>query len=156
MDKERFNTLLADMDKITDQDIKSLNQLRKQYPYFQNQYVMIAKALKKRNHAKTDAFIKKAAIYSADRALLKAIIMDEHDFATVVEETVVAVAQVETPVAVAPIVPAPAALKEQKEEEAKTEAGQETKEAITPAPEPEPVKTLEPVKPVATETPEVV
>lgn len=86
MDKERFNTLLADMDLITDTDIKSLNQLRKQYPYFQNQYVMIAKALKKRNHPKTDAFIKKAAIYSADRALLKAIIMDEHDFTPVAEE----------------------------------------------------------------------
>lgn len=86
MDKERFNTLLADMDMITDTDIKSLNQLRKQYPYFQNQYVMIAKALKKRNHPKTDAFIKKAAIYSADRALLKAIIMDEHNFTPVVEE----------------------------------------------------------------------
>lgn len=90
MDRDRFNTLLADMDKITDQDIKSLNQLRKQYPYFQNQYIMIAKALKKRNHPKTDAFIKKAAIYSADRALLKAIIMDEHDFAPVAEEAEVA------------------------------------------------------------------
>ena len=73
------------MDKITDADIKSLNQLRKQHPYFQNQYVMIARALKVRNHPKTDAFIKKAAIYSADRALLKSIIMDEHDFAPVAE-----------------------------------------------------------------------
>lgn len=89
MDKERFNTLLADMDKITDTDIKSLNQLRKQYPYFQNQYVLIAKALKSRSHPKTDAFIKKAAIYSADRALLKSIIMEEHAFAPVAEEPVV-------------------------------------------------------------------
>ncbi|GAB5523131.1 MAG: hypothetical protein Roseis2KO_10030 [Roseivirga sp.] len=119
MDRERFNTLLADMDKITDQDIKSLNQLRKQYPYFQNQYVMIAKALKKRNHPKTDAFIKKAAIYSADRALLKAIIMDEHDFAPVVVEAPAPPARVEE-------IPAPQKTEVVAEAETKTEEVAET------------------------------
>ncbi len=117
MDRDRFNTLLADMDKITDQDIKSLNQLRKQYPYFQNQYVMIARALKKRNHPKTDAFIKKAAIYSADRALLKSIIMDEHDFAPVVEE--------------APAAPVPQEVKEVAPPE--PEASANTKEVVQEA-----------------------
>lgn len=118
MDRDRFNTLLADMDKITDQDIKSLNQLRKQYPYFQNQYVMIARALKKRNHPKTDAFIKKAAIYSADRALLKSIIMDEHDFAPVVEEV--------------PAAPVPQEVKEVAPPE--PEASANTKEVVQEAP----------------------
>ena len=80
MDKERFNALLADINQIDDEDIKSLNQLRKAHPYFQNQYVMIAKALKDRDHPKTDSFIKKAAIYAADRSLLKGIIMGTHDF----------------------------------------------------------------------------
>lgn len=153
VDKERFNTLLADMDKITDQDIKSLNQLRKQYPYFQNQYVMIAKALKKRNHAKTDAFIKKAAIYSADRALLKAIIMDEHDFAPVVEETVASTAQVETATETVPIVPAPPTVVAQKEVE--TEEEVKTEKAIVPAPEPAPAKTPVPVQPEVAEAPQV-
>lgn len=136
MDRDRFNTLLADMDKITDQDIKSLNQLRKQYPYFQNQYVMIAKALKKRNHPKTDAFIKKAAIYSADRALLKAIIMDEHAFAPVVEESAVVPPPVEKPImVVTKKATAPAKDVEKKEKptpEKKVETAPATKE-VKPA-----------------------
>jgi len=79
--KDRFNAVLADLEKITDNDIKSLNLLRKEHPYFQNQYVMIAKALKDRDHPKADAFVKKAAIYVADRALLKGIVMGTHSFA---------------------------------------------------------------------------
>lgn len=86
MDKERFNALLADIDQITDADVKSLNQLRKQYPYFQNQYVLIAKALKERNHPKADAFVKKAAIYVSDRGLLKGIVTGTHTFEKVEEE----------------------------------------------------------------------
>ncbi len=82
MDKDRFNALLADLDQITDADIKSLNQLRKQYPYFQNQYVMMAKALKDREHPKADAFVKKAALYVADQGLLKGIINGTHSFVT--------------------------------------------------------------------------
>ena len=78
--KDRFHAILADLNQITDEDIKSLNQLRRQYPYFQNQYVMIAKALKDREHPKLNAFLKKAAIYVADRSLLKGIVTGEHDF----------------------------------------------------------------------------
>ena len=81
MQKDRFYAILADLDQITDEDIKSLNQLRKQHPYFQNQYVMIAKALKDRDHPKVNAFVKKAAIYVADRGLLKGIVTGTHDFA---------------------------------------------------------------------------
>lgn len=77
MNKERFNQLLANLNEVTNEDIKSLNELRKKYPFFQTPYVIVAKALKERNHAKTDAFIKKAAIYSPDRSYLKKIIMGE-------------------------------------------------------------------------------
>ena len=80
MQKDRFHAILADLNQITDEDIKSLNQLRSRYPYFQNPYVMIAKALKDREHPKLDAFLKKAAIYVADRSLLKDIVTGEHDF----------------------------------------------------------------------------
>ena len=80
MQKDRFHAILADLNQITDEDIKSLNQLRSRYPYFQNPYVMIAKALKDREHPKLDAFLKKAAIYVADRSLLKGIIAGEYDF----------------------------------------------------------------------------
>lgn len=80
MQKDRFHAILTDLNQITDEDIKSLNQLRSRYPYFQNQYVMIAKALKDRQHPKLDAFLKKAAIYVADRSLLKDIVAGEHHF----------------------------------------------------------------------------
>lgn len=80
MDRERFNTLLLDPSKVTNADIKALNEYRKKYPYFQSLYVVIAKALKDREHPKTEAFIKKAAIYSTNRAHLKTIIEGDYTF----------------------------------------------------------------------------
>lgn len=77
MNKERFNHLLGHLNDVTNEDIKSLNELRKKYPFFQTPYVIVAKALKELDHPKTDAFIKKAAIYSPDRAHLKKIITGE-------------------------------------------------------------------------------
>lgn len=80
MDRERFNTLLLNPSEITDSDIRALNEYRKKYPFFQSLYVVVAKALSDRNHPKTDAFIKKAAIYSANRSHLKEIIEGDFDF----------------------------------------------------------------------------
>lgn len=80
MDKERFSTLLKDPSQVTNADIKALNEYRKKYPYFQSLYVVVAKALKDREHPKTEAFIKKAAIYSANRAHLKEIIEGDFKF----------------------------------------------------------------------------
>ncbi|WP_323756991.1 hypothetical protein [Roseivirga sp.] len=80
MNRERFNQLLGNIHEVTNKDIKSLNELRKKYPFFQTPYVLVAKALKDRNHPKTDAFIKKAAIYSPNRAHLKKIILGEISF----------------------------------------------------------------------------
>ena len=80
MDRDRFNTLLLDPYQITDSDIRALNEYRKKYPFFQSLYVVVAKALRDRSHPKTDAFIKKAAIYSANRAHLKHIIEGDFEF----------------------------------------------------------------------------
>lgn len=87
MDRERFSTLLLDPSLVTDTDIKALNEYRKKYPYFQSLYVVIAKALKDREHPKTDAFIKKAAIYSANRSYLKTIIEGDYAFPEKTEES---------------------------------------------------------------------
>lgn len=78
MDKQRFSSLLKDPSQVTNSDIKALNEYRKKYPYFQSLYVVVAKALKEREHPKTEAFIKKAAIYSANRSHLKSIIEGEY------------------------------------------------------------------------------
>ncbi|MGW8122072.1 hypothetical protein ACV07N_05380 [Roseivirga echinicomitans] len=80
VNKERFNQLLGNLNQVTNEDIKSLNDLRKKFPFFQTPYILVAKALKDRNHPKTDAFIKKAAIYSPNRAHLKKIILGEINF----------------------------------------------------------------------------
>ena len=74
MNRQRFNILLQDPSKVDNNDIRQLNEYRKKYPYFQSLYVVLSKALKDREHPKTDAFIKKAAIYTANRAHLKEII----------------------------------------------------------------------------------
>lgn len=84
MDKDRFNALLSNVNEITNDDLKALNQIRREYPCFQSQYVLIAKALKDRKHPKADAFVKKAAIYTADRARLKAILNNEVDLSVTV------------------------------------------------------------------------
>lgn len=80
MDRQRFNQLLHNPSLVENNDIRQLNEYRKKYPYFQGLYVIVAKALQERNHPKTDAFIKKAAIYSANRAHLKSIIEGEGFF----------------------------------------------------------------------------
>jgi hypothetical protein len=94
VNKERFNHLLGHLNDVTNEDIKSLNELRKKYPFFQTPYVIVAKALKDLNHPKTDAFVKKAAVYSPDRAHLKKIITGELVFEHE-EEKVIEVSTVE-------------------------------------------------------------
>lgn len=85
MNRERFSTLLLDPSLVTNTDIKALNEYRKKYPYFQSLYVVVAKALKEREHPKTEAFIKKAAIYSANRSYLKTIIEGDYTFPEKIE-----------------------------------------------------------------------
>ena len=80
MNRERFNILLSGITKPTNADVEALNEYGKKHPYFQSLYVIIAKALKERKHPKAEAFIKKAAIYSANRAHLKSIMEDRFIF----------------------------------------------------------------------------
>ena len=85
MDRERFSQLLLEPSKVTNSDIKALNEYRKKYPYFQSLYVVVARALKERNHPKTNAFISKAAIYSANRTYLKTLMEDEKVFSRILK-----------------------------------------------------------------------
>lgn len=100
MERERFNTLLSDPSLVTNADIKALNEYRKKYPYFQSLYVVIAKALKNRNHPKTEAFIKKSSVYSANPDYLNEIINGDFKFATKhseVKATIVEIPKENTP-----------------------------------------------------------
>lgn len=85
VDRERFSRLLLQPSKVTNSDIKALNEYRKKYPYFQSLYVVVARALKERDHPKTNAFISKAAIYSANHEYLKTLIEDEDAFFRILE-----------------------------------------------------------------------
>lgn len=82
MNRQRFNILLKDPSQVDNNDIRQLNEYRKKYPYFQSLYVVVAKALKEREHPKAEAFIKKAAIFSANRSYLKGIIEGDILFQT--------------------------------------------------------------------------
>ncbi len=142
MNRERFNTLLLDPSNITDSDIRALNEYRKKYPFFQSLYVVVAKALQDRNHPKTDAFIKKTAIYSVNRSHLKEIIEGDFDFNPKQkdEETI------PTPVAAKPIEANPVTVKKtvaQKESVRETEQPKTAVEEKVEATEKEAVKVEE-------------
>ena len=146
MDRERFSTLLLDPSQVTDADIRALNEYRKKYPYFQSLYVVIAKALKDRQHPKTEAFIKKAAIYSANRSYLKSIIEGDFTFPEkkeVVKETPIppVIAEVKEEI----VAVAPPKADDSEIEIAKAEAPEKVKE---------PEKTQAPPSTVSPETQE--
>lgn len=152
MDKDRFNALLSNVNEITNDDLKALNQIRREYPCFQSQYVLIAKALKDRKHPKADAFVKKAAIYTADRARLKAILNNEVDLS-------VTVVVPEPPVEVVEVTEATASAQETTEKETTPDVVAPVEEEVVKPtekePVPEPTSPTEP-EPVATATePEV-
>ena len=119
MDKERFSNLLQDPSQVTNADIKALNEYRKKYPYFQSLYVVVAKALKDREHPKTEAFIKKAAIYSANRAHLKEIIEGDFNFKEIAPEAKQEIPQ-------KPVIPVESRTKQEDSEKADVQESQES------------------------------
>lgn len=139
MERERFNTLLSDPSLVTNADIKALNEYRKKYPYFQSLYVVIAKALKNRNHPKTKAFVKKSSVYSANPDYLNEIINGDFKFTTKRLEAEVPI--VETPKENTPI---PSNLDETTEEIKATKARIDALLAGTDTPEPKAVNKKQP------------
>lgn len=73
MNPDRLKDLLENPDKVTSEDLSALEDVLRQFPYFQAARVLAAKA------AGTSDFIKSAATYSADRKLLMKLINGSFD-----------------------------------------------------------------------------
>ncbi|MEL7006679.1 MAG: hypothetical protein AAFN93_28730, partial [Bacteroidota bacterium] len=76
MNKHRFLESLRDPSKLKDNEVEELDQLIKDFPYFQGARVLSAKVSKEKNKADVSRRVASAAVYVTDRALLKKYIND--------------------------------------------------------------------------------
>ena len=74
MDKKEFNTLLNNLENVSEQKTEALEKLKVQYPYFQNIHLLLAKAYKVSGSGMFKSSLNSTAVRSPDRALLKEII----------------------------------------------------------------------------------
>ncbi len=76
MNKQKFIECLRNPAVLRDNDLDELNQLVKDYPYFQVARALVAKVAKERNSKDAQRTIASAAVYATDRPLLKRFIND--------------------------------------------------------------------------------
>ena len=65
-----FNKILSEPNQIRKDQIKGLNTIIDEYPFFQAAHYLHLKGLKKRHSFKYNDFLKKTAAYTTDRSLL--------------------------------------------------------------------------------------
>ena len=70
MNKEQFYNIISDSNLLTNVDEKSIDEIIKEFPYFQTAYILKTKILSDKGSFKYDNFIKLASLYSADRSKL--------------------------------------------------------------------------------------
>ena len=85
MNREYFNELIGNMEDIKSSDIASLELLRKEYPFYQNIHLLLAKAYKHSTSELLKPSLNKAAIYSVDRPYLKKILDGNYQFIEVIQ-----------------------------------------------------------------------
>jgi hypothetical protein len=74
MNKASFLTLVRQASRISDQDVEELERLVVNFPYCQTAHLLIAKAAYDQGSMLSNQKLKKAAIYAANRQLLKKLI----------------------------------------------------------------------------------
>ena len=74
MNKASFLTLVRQASRISDQDVEELEKLVVNFPYCQTAHLLIAKAAYDKGSMLSNQKLKKAAIYAANRQLLKKLI----------------------------------------------------------------------------------
>ncbi|KAA9346104.1 ribonuclease E domain-containing protein [Adhaeribacter soli] len=74
MNKTSFLTLVRQASRISDQDVEELEKLVVNFPYCQTAHLLIAKAAYDKGSMLSNQKLKKAAIYAANRQLLKKLI----------------------------------------------------------------------------------
>ncbi len=86
MNKQKFIECLRDPSKIKDNEIAELDQLIREYPYFQGARALSAKIAKERKQKDLNVKIASAAVYATDRILLKRFVNDHLFFIDTKEE----------------------------------------------------------------------
>src|SRR4051812_40680061 len=74
MNKASFLTLVRQASRISDQEVEELEKLIVNFPYCQTAHLLIAKAAYDKGSMLSNQKLKKAAIYAANRQLLKKLI----------------------------------------------------------------------------------
>lgn len=74
MNKASFLSLVRQASRISDQEVEELEKLIVNFPYCQTAYLLIAKAAYDKGSMLSNQKLKKAAIYAANRQLLKKLI----------------------------------------------------------------------------------
>jgi len=88
MQVQQLLRLLHNPQKITSEEVTSLYDLLKLYPYFQTVYMLLAKAAWDSDRASSGPTVQKAAVYATDRNHLKALLQDMPPFAAHIPETI--------------------------------------------------------------------
>ncbi|SHJ52038.1 hypothetical protein SAMN04488028_101383 [Reichenbachiella agariperforans] len=71
MNKQKFIELVGAADQASELEIKALEKLVQQYPFFQNGHVVLAKASKAKKLPSTPKRMSTAAVYATNRAVFK-------------------------------------------------------------------------------------
>ncbi len=77
MEKNVLNTYLKDQSKLDDKSLGKINELTKEFPYFQTAWMLLAKNLKNIDDHRFENKLKLAATYAPDRSRLFQIIMND-------------------------------------------------------------------------------
>lgn len=83
MKKQKFVTLIRNYNNIEKEDLNTLIELEKLYPYSQAIHHLIAKSSVDLKSKYAKLRLNKAALYATDRTILKALIENKIDFGTV-------------------------------------------------------------------------
>ena len=70
MNKEQFYNIISDSSLLTNVDEQCIDEIIKEFPYFQTAYILKTKILSDKGSFKYDNFIKLASLYSVDRSKL--------------------------------------------------------------------------------------
>src|SRR5687768_11980803 len=74
MNKASFLSLVRQASRISDQEVEELEKLIENFPYCQTAHLLLAKAAYDKGSMLSNQKLKKAAIYAANRQLLKKLI----------------------------------------------------------------------------------
>lgn len=79
MDRERLIDIMKKPYAITDNDIEELCQLTKTYPYFTVSHILLAIGMYKTKHVESELQLRKAAVMTPDRNMLRRIFSNLQD-----------------------------------------------------------------------------